>query len=65
MRQLCDVFRHALLTAHAQWTPTQCSNVVKPRHGLGAKPQFSVAKYHDVCREVLGDTLLPPHLQVG
>ena len=35
------------------------------RHGLGAKPQFSVAKYHDVCREVLGDTLLPPHLQVG
>eukprot|EP00928_Gymnodinium_smaydae_P015989 TRINITY_DN15957_c0_g4_i1.p1 TRINITY_DN15957_c0_g4~~TRINITY_DN15957_c0_g4_i1.p1 ORF type:complete len:564 (+),score=116.55 TRINITY_DN15957_c0_g4_i1:85-1776(+) len=26
-------------------------------HGLGGKPQFSVAKYHDVCREVLGKEL--------
>ena len=26
-------------------------------HGMGAKPQFSVAKYHDVCREVLGKEL--------
>ena len=33
-------------------------------HGLGAKPQFSVAKYHDVCRAVLGDKVLPPDLQV-
>mmetsp|Transcript_54621 Transcript_54621/g.97092 ORF Transcript_54621/g.97092 Transcript_54621/m.97092 type:complete len:535 (-) Transcript_54621:1908-3512(-) len=26
-------------------------------HGMGAKPQFSVAKYHGVCREVLGQQL--------
>lgn len=26
-------------------------------HGLGGKPQFSVAKYHDVCREILGEQL--------
>jgi len=26
-------------------------------YGLGGKPQFSVAKYHDVCREVLGKEL--------
>ena len=32
--------------------------------GLGAKPQFSVAKYHDVCRDVLGDAHLPPDRQV-
>ena len=32
--------------------------------GLGAKPQFSVAKYHDVCRTVLGEAVLPPTLQV-
>ena len=40
----------ALLSAHAL--------------GLGAKPQFSVAKYHDVCRNVLGDSVLGPDLQV-
>lgn len=33
-------------------------------HGLGGKPQFSVAKYHDVCREVLGKEQLPDDLLV-
>eukprot|EP00927_Polykrikos_kofoidii_P031067 TRINITY_DN26726_c0_g1_i1.p1 TRINITY_DN26726_c0_g1~~TRINITY_DN26726_c0_g1_i1.p1 ORF type:complete len:565 (-),score=90.73 TRINITY_DN26726_c0_g1_i1:166-1860(-) len=26
-------------------------------HGLGGKPQFSVAKYHDICQKVLGQVL--------
>lgn len=33
-------------------------------HGLGGKPQFSVAKYHDCCREVLGKEQLPDDLLV-
>lgn len=33
-------------------------------YGLGGKPQFSVAKYHDVCREVLGDDLPDDELVV-
>jgi hypothetical protein len=39
-----------LLAAHAQ--------------GMGGKPQFSIAKYHDVCRNVLGKEVLPDDLQV-
>ena len=33
-------------------------------HGLGAKPQFSVAKYHDVCREVISKAELPDDMLV-
>lgn len=33
-------------------------------HGLGGKPHFSVARYTDVCREVLGKDQLPDDLFV-
>jgi len=33
-------------------------------HGLGAKPLFAVAKYHDVCRKVLGADVLGEDLLV-
>lgn len=33
-------------------------------YGLGGKPQFSVAKYHDVCREVIGKEKLSNDLMI-